>query len=130
MTSKAKFENEVEKHHATYQDDSADIIVDAPQYFVWADGGVHTLQQTYSNGAQSFKASAYDELISRMESGTEPCEDIDCDICNEAENEWKSTDIERRNGGRRFLLDLEELPSGDFRDHGEEAANQELLDEI
>ncbi len=87
MAAKKRFIAELEKHNATFEDDDFDFVVDAPRGFVWECDSVHYMRQAHCNGRHSFKPHAYSVLIERMESGVVECDEVDCEICNEAENE-------------------------------------------
>lgn len=85
MVTKQQFERELAKHEGATLDQETiefDFNVDTPKGFVWKENGCHCLVEAHNNGMQSFKSSAYAELIKRMSHGMEICTTLNCDVCN------------------------------------------------
>jgi len=79
----------MQKHNATLDtisEECGTLDVDAPKGFLWASCLTHSICSPFrNNGGQSWKSKAYDYAAEWMEMGLTPCDDPDCDMCNEEE---------------------------------------------
>ena len=57
-----------------------DVMVDAPKGYKFVTAGLHCI---VDNCADEW-SNDFDDILNRMSGGVEPCEDPECDICNEA----------------------------------------------
>lgn len=60
-----------------------EVTVWTPKGLVWSTTGGHTLAVSDFTHA----AEAWRDLGSRIEKGTEPCTNVDCDVCEEGDDD-------------------------------------------
>lgn len=59
-----------------------EIIIDAPDGYLFAGDGLHCL--VHSQWDTDPTGPLWQDALNRMSYGLEPCDDPDCDVCNEA----------------------------------------------
>jgi hypothetical protein len=60
-----------------------DVTVWTPKGVAWSATGSHTLAVSDFTHA----AEAWQDLSNRIEEGTEPCANVDCDVCDEGDDD-------------------------------------------
>ncbi len=59
------------------------IIIDTPQGKVWSANGCHGIYGGCYLGNKDWQKEAWIEALEEMQYGIEPCENKECDTCNE-----------------------------------------------
>lgn len=81
------FMREVSRHGASIDavsEELGTLDIDLPTGKVWRSNLSHTICEPFkNNGGQSWKADAYKYAVERMDMGTMPCDDPECDVCND-----------------------------------------------
>lgn len=65
-----------------------DVTIDAPRGFVFGTTGTHHCVATKGCGGVIPKGEVWGYVLDDMSMGLQPCDEKDCDICNEPEGGW------------------------------------------
>jgi hypothetical protein len=88
QTTKAAFEARAKVLGCTTENDGDRLSVFAPNRHVFASTGNHVQDIWYSRGRWKM-GDAYASLVDDMSMGVRPCEDSECEWCNEQREECK-----------------------------------------